>query len=46
MEQYHCDLESWDRYGNTPLHEACHMGRVDIVRYLVSGHTAQTPRLF
>ena len=35
VEQYHCDLESRDNDGNTPLHMACE-DHVDIVRYLVS----------
>ena len=35
VEQYHCDLESRDKLGDTPLHEACREGHVDIVRYLV-----------
>ena len=32
VEQYHCDPESKNRWGDTPLHEACGMGHVDIVR--------------
>ena len=44
MEQYHCDPESRDSYGDgdTPLHEACREGHVDIVRYLVSERGCQT----
>ena len=36
MEQYHCDPESWDWDDDTPLHEACRWGHLDVVRYLVS----------
>ena len=42
VEQYHCDLESRDLYGDTPLHEACRVGHVDIVRYLVSEQECST----
>ena len=36
VEQYRCDPETGDEWGDTPLHEACREGHVDIVRYLVS----------
>ena len=42
VEQYHCDPESRDWYGDTPLHEACREGHVDIVRYLVSERGCST----
>ena len=35
VEQYHCDPDSKDKDGNTPLHVACRVGHSDIVRYLV-----------
>jgi len=28
VEQYHCDPESRDSYGDTLLHEACHVGHI------------------
>ena len=42
MEQYHCDPESMDWYGDTPLYLACYWGHVDIVRYLVSEQSCST----
>ena len=36
VEQYHCDPESEDVWGDTPLHVACREGHVDIVKYLIS----------
>ena len=42
VEQYHCDPESRDWYGDSPLVMACRMGHVDIVRYLVSEQGCST----
>ena len=41
VEQYHCDPESRDENGDTPLHEACCVRHADIVRYVLSkpGHS-------
>ena len=44
MEQYHCDPESRDCDGDTPLHEACRSGHLDVVRYLVSESGCSTAR--
>ena len=44
MEYYHCDPECRDKDGDTPLHEACCKGHVDIVRYLVSELGCSTVR--
>ena len=42
VEQYHCDPESRDWYGDTPLYEACRGGHVEIVRYLVTERGCST----
>ena len=42
VEQHHCDPESRDNGGDTPLHVACHKGYVGIVRYLVSQQGCDT----
>ena len=39
---YHCDPESKDNGGNTPLHVTSHKGRVDTVRYLVNEQGCST----
>ena len=42
VEQYHCDPESRDWWGDTPLYVASREGHVDIVRYLVSEQGCST----
>ena len=36
ISEAYCDPSCKDKYGNTPLHDACLNGRAQIVEYLLS----------
>ena len=35
VEECHCNVETMDKYGFTPLHTASYNGHFDVVKYLV-----------